>query len=223
MIAWQAASPHPAGSTRRGQARGNHDGLCQAHRQDRDAGGCPRSGCGGDDHPRHLLCGARFGLIGRAFLVEGRRILHERGVPIDWCRRAGCGPSSSASGDSPRKSVLRGAVAPTVKALMSVGAGRSTAVGAADHPDTDGAVAAVGEWNALPPLFDPARDSLLTNLIDRLPSITAVTERQKPAVRGRGSAVADELSAAAAKLSAPARPRLPPLRSCHRRRPPRRW
>ena len=118
----------------------------------------------------------------------------------------GAAPSTSASGDSPRKSVLRGAVAPTVKALMSVGAGRSTAVGAADHPDTDGAVAAVGEWNALPPLFDPARDSLLTNLINRLPSITAVTERQKPAVRGRGSAVADELSAAAAKLSAPAAP-----------------
>ena len=130
MIAWQAASLHPvrdtavqcgapwrgpilrpatelAWSTRRGQAKGNHDGLCQAHRQDRDAGGCPRSGCGGDDHPRHLFCSARFGLLGRAFLVEGRRILHERGVPIDswvlaigcvlpvariWCRRAGCGP-----------------------------------------------------------------------------------------------------------------------------------
>ncbi len=49
-------------------------------------------------------------------------------------------------------------------------------------------------------------DSLLTNLINRLPSVTAVTARQKPAVRGRGSAVADELSAAAAKLSAPAAP-----------------
>ena len=125
--------------------------------------------------------------------------------------------------------MLRGANAPTVKARRSGGAGTSTAVGAADHPDTDGAVAAVeqkdsatvGEWTAPgegdvttagvtgapitpAPLFDPARKSSLTDLIGRLPSIAAVTGHQNPVVRAPDPAVADELSAAEAKLSTPA-------------------
>ena len=141
-------------------------------------------------------------------------------------------PSSSASGDSPRKSVLRGANVPTVKARRSGGAGTSTAVGAADHPDTDGTIAAVeqqgsataGERHAAPgeggvttagatsapitpaSLSGPAPESSVTDSIDRLPLITAVTGGHKPAVRGPGPAVVDEISAASAELSTTAAP-----------------
>ena len=115
---------------------------------------------------------------------------------------------------------MRGAHAPAVKPRRSGGAGTSTAVDA-DHPDNDGAVAAaeqqdsptVGEWNApgegdvtLVSLFDPARKSSVTEWKDRLPTITAFTGVRKPTVKGRGPAVADELSDSAARLSTPSAP-----------------
>ena len=51
------------------------------------------------------------------------------------------------------------------------------------------------------PLSDPTRKSSVTDSIDRLQSVTAVTGGQEDAMTGLGRAVADELSAAAAKLS----------------------
>ena len=202
MIAWQAAGGRsaPAKSTRRGPAKGTTMGYVRHTGKIGTLAVALGVGAALTTTPAISSAAPPDSASADAHSepTAGESSTDERSPSTRGSSRSGAFSLSPGSVDSLRKSVLRGANALTAKARRSIGAGTSTAVVAAveqqDSPTP-------GERNA--PFFVPARGPSVTEWIDRLPSITVVTGGREPAVKGRGPATADELSASTARLSTP--------------------